>query len=235
MGLLAFKRSVAQSAEGHQPEEYQACQRDQQVEQHQLDANGERAHEPSLRLLSSKCRFGLVELAPSGSDKHIAFAVDRANERFLRTGRRVGGDEVFELGAETVHVDVERIFLDLGYIAPGGFDELFARSNQSGPAHKSCEQLELFACQGDVAIVVRGDPASAVECDAASGDGLRRSGQWHAARNGTQTCEKYFEDERLNEVVVGAEVKGADDAWHGIHRSEHEDRCLAMTLTNRFE
>ena len=106
----------------------------------------------------------------SGRYEHVAGAVDGADER------TVGVVLVPELGAEAVDVDVEGVLLDVGDVAPAGFDELLAGGDEAAAAHEGLEQFELLAGEGDVLAVADGDAATSVEGDAADADGclLRR-------------------------------------------------------------
>jgi hypothetical protein len=136
-----------------------------------------------------------------------------------------------ELGAEAVDVDVEGVLLDVGDVAPAGFDELLAGGDEAAAAHEGLEQFELLAGEGDVLAVANGDAATAVEGDAADGDGcLLRRGD--AAGDGADAGQQDFEDEGLDEVVVGSEIEGVEDPGDGVDGGEDENgvlQCLART------
>jgi hypothetical protein len=46
------------------------------------------------------------------------------------------------------HVDVEGVFLDVGYVTPAGFDELLSRGDRPLRRMRGFEELELFAASG---------------------------------------------------------------------------------------
>ena len=100
VGLFALQEGVVECSPGDEAEDAEASEGDEEIPQHEPGPDGERTH------------------GRLGRDEHVTGAVDGANERAA-----VG--VVFKLGAEAVDVDVEGIFLDLGEVAPAGFDELF--------------------------------------------------------------------------------------------------------------
>jgi hypothetical protein len=115
--------------------------------------------------------------------------VDGSDQRLAGFGGLRLGD-VFELGAKAVNVDVEGVLLDLGDVAPAGFDELLARSDQACAAHERFEKLELLAGERDVAAVADGDAAATVERDASGADEDGGLGCAGATGDGTDPGEQ---------------------------------------------
>ena len=149
--------------------------------------------------------------------KRIAEAAHRMNQ----PGRR---RVLFDLLAQAQNIHVDGAIGDGAILPPNGVQQLFAAEDHARPAHQKFQQPELGGGQGEVLAVELHLAAAAVEFDAAGfeqprGRGLRAELELDAR-------DQFADEERLDDVVVRAQLKADDAVGFGSARGEKNNRRL---------
>src|SRR4051794_35399010 len=131
----------------------------------------------------------------------VARAADRMKEPRLATG--------FELPPQVGHEHLDRVRDRERVVAPDLVEQLLARDDEPLVAHEVLEQLELALGQLDLALAARDLVRVGVEREVA--DAQRRHPARRAAtQQRAQASQQLLALERLDEVVVGADVEPLD-------------------------
>src|SRR4051812_21119847 len=151
----------------------------------------------------------------------VARAADRMKEPRLATG--------FELPPQVRHEHLDGVRDGERVVAPDLVEQLLARDDEPLVAHQVLEQLELALGELDLAV----SPAHLVRVgvqrevsDAQRGHAARRT----AAQQRPQPREQLLALERLDEVVVGADVETLDARVERVARGEDQDRGVVLVL-----
>src|SRR4051794_34878723 len=151
----------------------------------------------------------------------VARAADRMKEPRLATG--------VALPPQVRHEHLDGVPDGARAVAPDLVEQLLARDDEPLVAHQVLEQLELALGELDLAV----SPANLVRVgvqrevsDAQRGHAARRT----AAQQRPQPGEQLLALERLDEVVVGADVEALDTRVERIARGEDEDRGVVLVL-----
>src|SRR6478735_978886 len=175
---------------------------------------------------------GTTRSTPSGSG-----APRRADERPVESqvelvAQTAHGDEVLglarvglDLGAQPLHVDVQRLGVSDVVGAPHPVDELTAGEHPAGVAQEHLQQLELLEREPLRGAVDRDDVALDVHPD---GSGLERGrrevGLLPATQHGADPRHQLARRVRLGDVVVGAELETDDLVDLVVLRADHDHR-----------
>src|SRR3954469_19052607 len=130
--------------------------------------------------------------------EYVARAADRVEEPRLATG--------FKLPSEIRDEDLDRVRDRERVIAPYLVEQLLAGDHQALVAHQVLEQLELTLREVDLPVLARDLMRIGIErevTDAQRGHAARRAPPEQRAH----ACEQLLPFERLDEVVVGADVQ----------------------------
>src|SRR3954451_15289166 len=139
--------------------------------------------------------------------EYVARAADRMEESRLPTG--------FQLSPEIGNEDFNRVGDREGVVAPHLVEQLLARDHQALIAHQVLEQLELALRELDRAVPARDLVRVGVEREVADpqrGHAARRT----APQQRPHAGEQLLALERLDEVVVGADVQPLDARLQGV-------------------
>src|SRR5215211_2708212 len=151
----------------------------------------------------------------------VACAADRMKEPGLATG--------FQLPPQVGHEHLDRVRDRERVVAPDLVEQLLARDHQPLVAHQVLEQLELALGQLDRALAAMDLVRVGVEgevADAQRGHPARRS----PAQQRAQPREQLLPLERLDEVVVGADVEPFYARVERVTGGQHEDRGVVLVL-----
>src|SRR3712207_2745426 len=131
----------------------------------------------------------------------VARAADRMEESRLPTG--------FQLSSQVGDEDLDRVGDREGVVAPHLIEQLLAADDQALVAHEVLEQLELALGELDPAVAARDLVGVGVEHQVAHAEG-RHAARRPSAEQGPEAGEQLLALERLDEVVVGADVEPLD-------------------------
>src|SRR6478736_236875 len=148
--------------------------------------------------------------------EYVPCAADRVEEARLTAG--------FQLSSQVGHEDLDRVGDREGVIAPDLVEQLLAADDQPFVAHQVLEQLELALGEVDRAVGARDLVGVRVQRQVAHPQ--RR----HPARR-PPPREQLLALERLDEVVVGADVESFDPGLQRVARSQHQDRRVVAVVT----
>src|SRR3954452_6979249 len=151
----------------------------------------------------------------------VARAADRMEESRLATG--------FKLPSEIRDEDLDRVRDRERVIAPHLIEQLLAGDHQALVAHQVLEQLELALREVDLTAVARNLVRVRVEreiADAQRGHAARRA----APEQRAHACEQLLAFERLDEVVVGADVQALHARLQCVACGEHQDRRVVPVV-----
>src|SRR3954451_24957953 len=151
----------------------------------------------------------------------VARAADRMEEPGFATG--------FELSAEVRDEDLDRVRDGEGVVAPDLVEQPLPRDDEALVAHQVLEQLELSLREVDRAIAPRD-----LVCVGGQGQ-VPRPWRRHPARRPppqqrAHAREQLLSLERLDEVVVGADVEALDARVECVARGEDEDRRVVLVV-----
>src|SRR5687768_2121147 len=151
----------------------------------------------------------------------VSRAADRMEEPRLAIG--------FELPSQVGDEDLDRVRDRERVVAPDLVEQLLARDHQALVAHEVLEQLELALRELDLALAARDLVRVGVEHqvgDPQRGHPARRAPAQQRAHAGQQLLSL----ERLDQVVVGADVQALDARLERVARGQHEDRDLVAVV-----
>src|SRR5215207_5196961 len=151
----------------------------------------------------------------------VACAADRMKEPWLATG--------FQLPPQVGHEHLDRVRDRERVVAPDLVEQLLTRDHEPLVAHQVLEQLELALGQLDRALAAMHLVRVGVErevADAQRGHAARRA----PAQQGAEPGEQLLALERLDEVVVGADVEAFDARVERVARGQHQDRRVVPVL-----
>src|SRR5215212_4811797 len=151
----------------------------------------------------------------------VACAADRMKEPGLATG--------FQLPPQVGHEHLDRVRDRERVVAPDLVEQLLAGDHQPLVAHQVLEQLELALGQLDRALAAMHLVRVRVEgevADAQRGHPARRP----APQQRAQPREQLLALERLDEVVVGADVEPLDARVERVAGGQHEDGRVVLVL-----
>src|SRR5690348_13015726 len=151
----------------------------------------------------------------------VARAADRMEEPRLATG--------FELPSQVGHEDLDRVRDREGVIAPHLVEQLLAGDHQALVAHEVLEQLELALGEVDPPLPARDLVRVGVEHEVADAQ-RRHAARRPAAQQRAHACQQLLALERLDEVVVSADVEALDAGLQRVARGEDQDRHLVAAL-----
>src|SRR3954462_9031109 len=145
--------------------------------------------------------------------EYVARAADRMEESRLPTG--------FQLSPEIGHEHLDRVRDREGVIAPQLVEQLLARDDQPLVAHQVLEQLELALREIDLPAITRDLVGVGIEREIADAQ------RGHAARGASpeqraHPSEELLAFERLDEVVVCADVQALHARLQGVARGQHQ-------------
>src|SRR5215218_7740568 len=131
----------------------------------------------------------------------VPCAADRMEEPRLATG--------FELPSQIGDEDLDRVGDREGVVAPHLVEQLLARDDQPLVAHEVLEQLELALREVDLAVPARDLVRVGVEHQVADPQ-RRHAARRTAAQERPEAGEQLLALERLDQVVVGADIEPLD-------------------------
>src|SRR6478735_7540048 len=153
--------------------------------------------------------------------EYVARAADRVEETRLATG--------FKLPSEVRDEDLDRVRDREGVIAPDLVEQLLPRDHKALIAHQVLEQLELALGEVDLARIARDLMRVRVQgeiADAQRGHAARRA----APQQGAHARQQLLALERLDEIVVGADVKTLHARLQRVAGGEHQDRRVIAVV-----
>ena len=127
-------------------------------------------------------------------------------------------------------MDVERLRAAEPVLVPDAVHQVLAGDDLAGVADELGEQVELLAGELELLVVEGGPAGGEVDVEAADGDRLLRRGRLgglHAAQDGAHAGDHLGPAERLDDVVVGAELEPDDAVGLGPAGGEDDDRDAA--------
>src|SRR4051794_25413599 len=142
----------------------------------------------------------------------VARAADRMEEPRLATG--------FELPSQVGDEDLDRVRDRERVVAPHLVEQLLARDDQALVAHEVLEQLELALRELDAAVAAGDLVGVGVEHEVADTQRRHPAGR-ASAQQRAQARQQLLALERLDEVVVGADVEALDARLERVARGEH--------------
>src|ERR687893_2092472 len=131
----------------------------------------------------------------------VARAADRMEESRLPTG--------FQLSSQVGDEDLDRVGDREGVVPPHLVEQLLPRDHEALVAHQVLEQLELALREVDPAVVAGDLVGVGVEHQVPDPQ-RRHPARWAAPEQGPQAGQQLLALERLDEVVVGADVEPLD-------------------------
>src|SRR4051812_35845941 len=192
------------------------------------------------RTLIASAPAGSRHRPPSSNDALSSRGVlARRGEHEADAAHRVDvarrGRVVAELLAQAADVDVERLRRAEPVDVPHLVDEPLAGDHRAGAAHEQGEQVELLAGRLDRRAGPRHGPGGRVEADVADldrrdlvGSRGRRGGHGGAAQDGPDAGGHLAGAERLDDVVVGAELEPDHAVGLLAAGGQHDDRHLGL-------
>src|SRR3954451_13971507 len=153
--------------------------------------------------------------------EYVTCAADRVEEARFATG--------LELSSQVGYEDLDRVRDRERVIAPDLVEQLLAADHQALVAHEVFEQLELALGEVDLAIAARDLVRVGVEREIADPQG-RHPARRAAPQQRPQPGEQLLAFERLDQVVVGADVEALDAGLQRVPRGEHQDRGVVAVV-----
>src|SRR3954470_23204237 len=151
----------------------------------------------------------------------VARAADRMEEPRLAIG--------FELPSQVGDEDLDRVRDREGVVAPHLVEQLLARDHQALVAHQVLEQLELALRELDPALPARDLVRVGVEHQVADPQ-RRHPARRAAAQERAHAREQLLALERLDEVVVGADVEPLHARLERVAGGQDQDRRVVLVL-----
>src|SRR5215217_5589957 len=151
----------------------------------------------------------------------VACAADRMKEPWLATG--------LELPPQVGHEHLDGVRDRERVVAPDPVEQLLARDHQPLVAHEVLEQLELALRELDLALAAAHLMGVGVEgevADAQRGHAARRP----PAQQRPHPRQQLLALERLDEVVVRADVEPLDARVERVAGGQHQDRGVVLIL-----
>src|SRR3954454_12843327 len=193
------------------------------------------------RTLIASAPAGSRHRQPSSNDalSSLRAVLARGGEHEADAAHRVDvarrGRVVAELLAQAADVDVECLRRAEPVDVPDLVDEPLAGDDRAGAAHEQREQVELLAGRLDRRAGPRHGPRGRVEADVADLDRRvlvgrrgRRGGRGGAAQDGADAGGDLAGAERLDDVVVGAELEPDHSVGLLAAGGQHDDRHLRL-------
>src|SRR3954470_20634104 len=151
--------------------------------------------------------------------EYVARAADRMEEPGFTTG--------FELSAEVRDEDLDRVRDREGVVAPDLVEQPLAQDHEPLVAHQVLEQLELALCEVDRALAARDLVRVRIQGQVRHPQG-RHPARWAAPQERPHAREQLLALERLDEIVVRADVEALDPRVERVARGEDEDRRVVL-------
>src|SRR3954470_13546866 len=151
----------------------------------------------------------------------VACAADRMKEPGLATG--------FQLPPEIGHEHLDRVRDRERVVAPHLVEQLLARDDEALVAHQVLEQLELALGELDLPVGAAHLVRIGVEGQVAHPQRRHAAGR-PAAQQRAQAGEQLLALERLDEVVVRADVQALHTRIERVARGQHEDRRVVVVF-----
>src|SRR4051812_3788948 len=133
--------------------------------------------------------------------EYVPCAADRMEESRLATG--------FELSSQVGHEHLDRVRDRERVIPPDLIEQLLAADHQPLVAHQVLEQLELALGEVDLAVATSDLVGVGVQREVADAQ-RRHSARRPSAQQRPHAREQLLALERLDEIVVGADVEALD-------------------------
>ena len=141
------------------------------------------------------------------------------------------GSRLAELPAQPADVHVQRLGGPEPVLVPDARDQVLAGDDLAGVPDQLGEQVELLARERELVAVQEGPARAQLDPERADHD-VRRRGRLHAAQDGPHPRDHLRPAERLDHVVVGAELEPDDPLELRPARREHDDRHLRPGRTH---
>src|SRR4051812_19887259 len=153
--------------------------------------------------------------------EYVPCAADRVEEARLTAG--------FQLSSQVGHEDLDRVGDREGVIAPDLVEQLLAADHQPLVAHQVLEQLELALREIDLPVATRDLVRIRVQRQVTHPQ-RGHPARWAAPQQGPQAGEQLLALERLDQIVVGADVEPLHAGLQGVARRQHEDRRVVAVV-----
>ena len=170
-----------------------------------------------------------------GSHRASFSAVASMLEQIARTAH--GADQLFakrrvDLGAQSVHQNIERGRPNGTILAPDALDERLPGNAFAGPAHQACEQQKLTPGQVDALILAGDRVPGRIEDNIADSDPAVAFFPM-APGDGLQARNQFRKRKRFGKVVVRARVETVNDVVLRVAGGQHQHRRRARPLSQR--